>query len=395
MHIERNLFNIVKNEIKGKEVVILLGPRQVGKSYILNWLKKRVEKNKISTTFFDLENPLSIIQFNQSDTQVFNLLTRSGSVIFIDEFHYIKNASKLFKAVYDSEHKVKIFAYGSSSIEIHKHLKESLAGRRWLIKVPPLSIGELENKMGKKAHDYYLKFGGLPGVINKGNKLERMKHLQELVQAYLIKDIKGLVKEENIRAFNMLLYLLAQTQGSLISLHSLSREIGLTARSIQRYIDIMQHTFVLGVLPSFSGNLGNELKKSKKYYLYDIGIRNALLKDFRGIKQRNDKGSVLESAVYLNISSHLMPNEELRFWRTRDGREVDFVLVRDRQPIPIEVKSNLSKLKVPKGIESFLRRYPKVSNAYVANNTLEGCVKYNKTKVHFVHWSTINQKILK
>ena len=391
MHIERELFNIVKKEVKGKEVVILLGPRQVGKSYILNWLKKGVDKSKIPATFFDLENPQVLIKFNQPDTHVFDLLTQSGRVIFIDEFHYIKNASKLFKAIYDSKHRVKIFASGSSSIEIHKHLKESLAGRRWLIKVPPLTVKELENKMGKKAHDYYLRFGGLPGVINKSNESERMKHLQELVQAYLIKDIKGLIKEENIRAFNMLLYLLAQTQGSLISLHSLSREIGLTARSVQRYIDIMQHTFVLGALSSFSRNLGNELKKSKKYYLYDVGIRNALLKDFRGINQRNDRGIVLESAVYLNIVSNLMPNEDLRFWRTRDGKEVDFVLVRNRQPIPIEVKSNLKKLNVPNGIESFLRRYPKVSNAYVANNALEGCVKHNKTKVHFIHWSKIKQ----
>ena len=395
MHIERDLFHIVENEVKGKEVVILLGPRQVGKSYILTWLKKRVEKGNINASFFDLENPETLIQFNQPDTKVFDLLTRSGRVIFIDEFHYIKNASKLFKAIYDSKHRVKIFASGSSSIEIHKHLKESLAGRRWLIKVPPLTIEELENKMGKKAHDYYLRFGGLPGVINKRNKPGRMKHLQELIQAYLIKDIKGLIKEENIRAFNMLLYLLAQTQGSLISLHSLSREIGLTARSVQRYIDIMQHTFILGALSSFSRNLGNELKKSKKYYLYDVGIRNALLKDFRGINQRDDKGSILESAVYLNASSNLMPNEELRFWRTRDGKEVDFVFVRDRQPIPIEVKSNLNKLNVPNGIKSFLRRYPKTPNAYVANNVLEGCVKHDKTKVHFVHWRKINRKLLK
>jgi hypothetical protein len=190
----------------------------------------------------------------------------------------------------------------------------------------------------------------------------------------------------------MLLYLLAQSQGSLISVENLSREIGLSARSVQKYIDIMQHTFVLGVLSSFSRNLGNELKKSKKCYLYDIGIRNALIKDFRGLAQREDKGCILESAVYLNLMSNLLPNEDLKFWRTRDGKEVDFVLIRDRQPIPIEVKSNLSKMSVPRGLKAFLKRYPNALKAYVVNNTVEGEVKYQKTKIRFIHWSLCNRK---
>ena len=395
MHIDRELFRIAEDHIKGKEVVILLGPRQVGKSYILKWLKKRIEKDNISASFFDLENPATLLQFNQPDTEVFKLLTKSGRIVFIDEFHYLKNASRLFKAVYDSNHRAKIFASGSSSIEIHRHLKESLAGRRYLLKVVSLTVQELENKFGKKAHDYYLKFGGLPGVINKKNRQERMNHLQELIQTYLIKDIKGLIKEENVRAFNMLLYLLAQSQGSLVSVENLSREIGLTARSVQKYIDIMQHTFVLGVLSSFSRNLGNELKKSKKYYLYDIGIRNALIKDFRGIAQREDKGSILENAVYLSLTSNLMPNEDLKFWRTRDGQEVDFVLIRDRQSIPIEVKSNLKKMIIPKGLEAFLRKYPNVSKAYVVNNSVEGEMKHQKTKVRFIHWSQCTTKEIK
>ncbi len=395
MHIERELFKIAESQAEGKEVIILLGPRQVGKSYILKWLKRKIENQKIKASFFDLENPETLLRFNRSDAEVFRLLTESGRVVFIDEFHYLKNASKLFKAVYDSRHRVKIFASGSSSIEIHKHLKESLAGRRSLLKVVPLTIHELENKMGKKAWDYYLRFGGLPGVINKKNENERMSHLQELIQAYLIKDIKGLIKEENVRAFNMLLYLLAQSQGSLVSVENLAREIGLTARSIQKYIDIMQHTFVLGVLSSFSNNLGNELKKSKKYYLYDIGIRNALVKDFRRFSRREDKGCVLETAVYLSLTSNLMPNEDLKFWRTRDGKEVDFILIRDRQPIPIEVKSNLKKMIVPNGLETFLKKYPDVSQAYVVNNSLEGEMKYQKTKVRFIHWSQCSRDVIK
>ena len=156
----------------------------------------------------------------------------------------------------------------------------------------------------------------------------------------------------------------------------------------------MQHTFVLGSLSSFSRNLGNELKRSKKYYLYDIGIRNALIKDFRKFSQREDKGCILESAVFLSLSSKLMPNEDLKFWRTRDGKEVDFVLIRDRQPIPIEVKSNLKKMCIPPGLKSFLRKYPDTSKAYIVSNGIKGNIKHQKTQVRFIHWSLFSHNLI-
>ena len=391
MHLDRTIYPEILSELKRRETTILLGARQVGKTYLLKWLKRDLDKKGVPSTFFNLEDPEHLRLFNQPEDRLFSLLTTSGKVVFIDEFHYLKNASRLFKAVFDSSRRVKIFASGSSSLEIHKHLKESLVGRRHLIKIYPLSYAELEKRLGKQTQDYYFRFGGLPGVIQESTRKNQARLLEDMIQAYLLKDIKSLIKEENIRAFNTLLYLLAQSQGSLTNVDSLSRQIGLTARSVQKYLDIMAHTYVLHPLPSFSRNLGNELKKSKKYYLYDLGIRNALLKDFRKIDDRDDKGPLAESMVFLNLFQRLEPNEELRFWRTQDGHEVDFILLRDRQPIAIEVKNTLNEMQVPSGLKAFLKRYPETKYAVVFNNSIEGKINCDKIPVYFKSLNKISE----
>ena len=388
MHINRFLFDQVLEELRRPEITILLGPRQVGKTYILKWLKARLDQRGVPSTFFNLENPEDLRKFSQPPREIYKLLMSSGKVIFIDEFHYLKNASQIFKAVFDEKKGVKIFASGSSSVEIHKHLKESLAGRRRLIQVPPLSFDELQRVFKSKTSDYYFMYGGLPGVIQEKTKNNRINLLSDLLQAYLLKDIKGLIKEENIRSFNMLLYLLAQTQGSIVNVENLSRDIGLSAPSIHKYLDILQHTYVAKSVASYSRNIGNELKKSKKYYFYDIGIRNALLKDFRIFNKREDKGFLLETAVFLHLSSTLKANEEIYSWRTRDGQKIDFILVKDRQPTPIEVKNSLGDPDVPNGIKSFIRRYPHTTRAYVLNNN--NCIKkmrFQKTQIIYLPWN--------
>ena len=176
MHISRAIYPDIVSELKRKETVILLGARQVGKTYLLKWLKKDLDQKKILSVFFNLEDPQTLRLFNQSDEKLFHLLTHSGKVVFVDEFHYLKNASRLFKAIFDGPKKVKIYASGSSSIEIHKHLKESLTGRRRLVSIFPLSYLELKTKLGAKTSDYYFCFGGLPGVAQEAGRRSRQSH---------------------------------------------------------------------------------------------------------------------------------------------------------------------------------------------------------------------------
>ena len=314
--------------------------------------------------------------FNKSDDQVLRMLTANVDVVFIDEFHYLKNASKIFKAIFDGNKKVKIFASGSSSIEMHKHIKESLAGRRLTTRIAPLSIGEFaqtaHNAAASDLYAQYVTYGGLPGLINVPAKSDKIRILDELLATYIQKDIKGLIKEENIRAFNHLIYLLAENQGSLISENSLSREVGLTAATINKHLSLLEKTYVCYPVYSYARKMGNELKKSKKIYFYDLGIRNALLKDFGSPHLRIDKGAVNESFVFLQLAYALKPNMEIRFWRNKLEQEIDFVVLKDRRPFLIEVKTKLAGREITPAMKTFMTHYPETIGGIVFSENMVG-----------------------
>ena len=382
--IKRDIVHRLEQELANPEILVLLGPRQVGKTTLLKTLENYAHRQGHKTVFFDLEQPQVLADFNRSDSEIVKLISGSGDIVFIDEFQYVRNISKIFKAIFDAGKKIKIVCSGSSSLEIHKHLKESLAGRRFLYRIYPLEYSEIKNSnAGSKLEDY-LRFGGMPGLTHAASNDRKQQILNELLGSYIQKDVKSLVKEENISAFNHLLYLLAENQGSTISVHSLSAEVGLSSKAINRYLDILEQTYVNYRVYSYSRNLGNELKKSCKTYLYDLGIRNMLLKDFSVVADRPDKGAIFETFVFLKLHSALLPNEEIKFWRTKDGGEVDFILLKDRKPIPIEVKSKLISPEVPSGLKRFLSRYGSVNSAYVVNENINKEVHYEGCRIHFV-----------
>lgn len=381
--IKRNIFNRLQQELTRPEIIILLGPRQVGKTTLLRMLEDYAKQQGFKTAFFDLEQPEVLADFNRLDKEILRMISESGEVVFIDEFQYVRNISKIFKAIFDSKKKVKIICSGSSSIEIHRHLKESLAGRRFLYHIFPLEFIEIQNSRPDFQFEDYLRFGGMPGLTQTDSIERKQQILNELVGSYILKDVKSLVKEENIRAFNHLLYLLAEKQGSIISVHSLSAEVGLSSKAINHYLDILEETYVNYRIYSYSQNLGNELKKSCKTYLYDLGVRNMLLKDFSVVSSRPDKGIILESFVFLKLQAMISHNMEIKFWRTKDGSEVDFILLKDRKPIPIEVKSKIASAEVPASLKRFIGRYPAVKSAYIINEQIEAEVKHMDCLIHF------------
>lgn len=382
--IKRLIINVLRNEINQPHINILLGARQVGKTTILKTLENIARQQGLTTSFFDLEQPSVLAKLNQSEEHLIALIGQSAQVVFIDEFQYLKNASKIFKAIFDGDLKTKIFCSGSSALEIHKHLKESLAGRRFIFRIYPLQWQEIKKMPHPMSFDDYILYGGMPALTQDMTHQRKQAILEELLSAYILKDVKALIKEENIRAFNHLIYLLAQQQGSTISTESLAREIGLSPKAISRYLDILEATYVNSRLHSYSTNLGNELKKSCKTYLYDTGIRNSILKDFSVLKDRQDKGVLLESFVFLKLKTILAPNMDIKFWRTKEGHEVDFILLVNRKPWPIEVKSKLSNPEIPSGLKRFLARYPRTKQAYIVNENLSQRVEFKSCAIRFI-----------
>jgi uncharacterized protein len=383
MHeMSREIYPFLVDDFHRPEITILVGARQVGKTFLLRKLYRHALVQKLRARFFDLEQPDHLMLFNCGESEIVRLLTEGLDAVFLDEFYYLKNASHIFKAIFDSGRKVKIFASGSSALEIHRHMNESLAGRKRVFHIYPCGFAEMKQSWGKETLRTYLRFGGLPGLAGL-DEPERLRLLSDIVQSYVLKDIKSLIREENIRAFNHLLYLLAQNQGSLISVAGLAREIGLTQKTVESHLNILQQTRVAFPVCSFSSNLGNELKKSRKSYLFDIGIRNMLLKDFRAGHERLDGGAILETFVFLELNRQVDPISEIRFWRTKDGREVDFIFIRNREPFPVEVKSTVRADMLPPGLSAFLGRYPKTRRAFVLNLTTEAEIQFGKTQVLF------------
>jgi len=381
MEIKRNIFNTLSDTLSGPEVVILLGARQVGKSTLMERLEV-LFKGKREVRKFNLEFPDDLLFFSKSESELFSELTLvPDTILFIDEFHYLKNASKLFKSIYDLKKNIKIIASGSSSLEIHKHLKESLVGRQKIFKVYPLSFSEWKQTKGKL--DEFLIMGGMPGLVHINERDEKIEYLSQIVQTYLLKDIKGLIKEENVRAFNHILFFLAENQGQIISTSSMANEVKMTSKTIEHYLNILEQTYVVYGLHSYSNKLSNELKKSRKYYYYDIGVRNSLVKNFKLPKNRKDKGFIYESYVFLELHKKLKANIDLRFWRTKQGDEVDFVWIEDLVPIPIEVKSQYTDINPPKSLIKFMKNYPEAPYGIIFNEDRNEDTTYMDYKIRY------------
>ena len=396
MNLKRNVYAALEAEIFKPEVSILQGSRQVGKTFLLKELKQEVQKQGKRIKYYNLEIPSDLIQFNTSDVLIYETLTQDTDVLFIDEFHYLQNASQMFKAIYDSDYSIKIFASGSSSIEMHKHLKESLAGRRLLTKIYPLTFDELQQEQWDTAllMEAYFLYGGLPGLTHLEQKDEKIRMLSEIYATYIQKDIKALIKEENLRSFNMLLFLIATYQGSLISVNKIANEVGLTARTIEKYLEILTQTFIVYPIASYSRNIANELKKSRKIYLYDLGIRNVILKNFSATTERTDIGAIVETFVVLQLVPLLRPNMELMFWRDKAQNEIDFVLLEDNKPCIIEVKTTLKEAVIPKAMKIFIDHYPETRFGVVFSLNFTGQSVYKDKPIFFKTLTEVNQIFL-
>ncbi len=360
-------------------------------AFLLRELETEAQKRDLTTRYFDLEIPDDLLSLGATDREQFDTLTSSGDVIFVDELYRLKNISHVFKVIFDSrKKKPKIFASGSSALELHTHLKESLVGRVIFNRIFPLTLSELRQQRSYKDKDA-LVTGGMPGLVNLAKTDNIPKELQSIVATYINRDIKGMVREENVRAFNHLMYLLAEQQGSVVVAANIANEIGMSKTTVEKYFEILSQTYVCHTVSNYARNLGNELKKSRKRFLFDIGIRNSIIKDFRSISERSDAGFLKEGFVALNLIRQLKANMELRFWRTKQGHEVDFIVIKNRLPYPIEVKSNLKKVEIPDGLKRFLNAYEDAPEAIVFNDRLTDEINYSGRRIRFLPWSMVDE----
>jgi len=359
--------------LDGSKVIILYGARQVGKSTLLSLIKENKKKMQI----LSCEDPHVKEALESKNVSRIKLLFNNAELVALDEAQRIENIGLVLKWMYDSnDFSAQIIATGSSSFELSNRITEPLTGRNIKFYIYPLSVQEMIDHFGGQwviSHlEELLIYGQYPEIVmSEPDKKEHL--LRNLATDYLYQDVLQFEKLNNSNDLLKLLKLLAFQVGSEVSYLELSNEMGIAAQTVERYIDLLEKNFVIFRLDSFSRNLRNELKKSKKFYFYDLGIRNALISNFNFMEYRHDKGAIWENfCIVERMKFNALHQKSLNsyFWRTYDQAEIDLIEESGGHLDIFEFKYSLKKKKV-KFPSSFLEAYPVRSTNIITKNNFE------------------------
>jgi predicted AAA+ superfamily ATPase len=338
--------------MKPNKVLVVYGPRQVGKTTLLkNWLKTSKEKVRfVIGDNIDVQRVLS-----SRDLSLIQDYVSGYSLLVIDEAQNIPNIGRNVKIMIDQIPDLKIIITGSSSLELAGQIGEPLVGRKTNLFMYPISQLELKTTMNsfdlKNNKEEYLVYGGYPEVVTENNKNEKQLLLEDIAHSYLLKDILVLDKVKRPKVLVDLLRLLAFQIGGEVSLSELSSNLHVDIKTVIRYLDLMEKSFILYNLRGFSRNLRKEVNKKSKYYFYDNGVRNALINNFNPLYMRNDVGQLWENFLFMErMKKRSYKNifANIYFWRTWDQKEIDLIEERDGILYGYDFKLNLTKLKSSK-----------------------------------------------
>lgn len=341
-----------------KKVLILYGPRQVGKTTLITEFLKTYSGTYRFDTGDDIET--RNVFLSESKSQLLDY-AGSNSLIVIDEAQRIAGIGLGLKILVDALPCTYFLITGSSSIEPMGQVGEPLTGRKKTLFLYPLSQKELipnQNRFDmKRSLESYLLFGGYPEVFNIQDKKGKENYLKELTHSYLLKDILEMDKVKNSQLLLDLLRSLAFQIGGEVSLSELSRNLGINAKTVARYIDLLEKSFIIYGLSGFSRNLRKEITKMRKFYFYDNGIRNALISNFNPLSLRNDAGMLWENFIFmerLKKRSYDDINANIFFWRTWDKEEIDLIEEREGHLFGFEFKyKSQKKLKIGSWQQSY------------------------------------------
>lgn len=369
--IHRILQDKIDNKLFKGKAIILLGSRQTGKTSLLNALFPNKEEI-IWLNGDDLE--VQEIVSNMS-TARWKALIGDKKILVIDEAQLIKDVGLRMKLVTDNLKDVQLVATGSSAFELANRLNEPLTGRKWEYRIFPLSFAEmvahhgLLDELGLLTHR--MVYGYYPEVVTSQGNEREVLHM--LTDSYLYKDIFAFGGIKKSTKLITLLQALAYQVGSQVSYAELANTCGLDGKTVESYIDILEKSYIVFRLPSFSRNLRNELKHSRKIYFYDNGVRNALISNFSPVAIRTDVGALWENFL---VSERFKRNEyndhwcNRYFWRTHKQKEIDYLEEYDGQLHAYEFKYNPKKeAKAP---TDFAEAYPDATFEEITPKNVEG-----------------------
>lgn len=398
--IKRALLARLKRHLSQKEISLIIGPRQSGKTTLMLLLKEYLEKTGQKTVFLnlDIEADNQFLTTQAKLIQKIQLeIGRQKGFVFIDEIQRKENAGLFLKGIYDMNLPYKFIVSGSGSLELKEKIHESLVGRKRIFKLSTLNFEEFVNfktnyQYEKKLQDFfnlekektgnlleeYLNFGGYPRVVLAQTTQEKRATLEEIFQSYLEKDISYLLKVKKTEVFSQLTRLSSSQIGNLVNFSEISSTLGLSAKTVKNYLWYLEKTFILEKVAPFFRNIRKEISKSPIYYFCDLGLRNYSL------------GTPINGFLFQNFVFNILKEKigsgpgKIYFWRTKDRAEVDFIIDTTQGSFPIETKySHLKEAKLTRSFKSFIKKYqPK--KAFVVNLGLKTTFPFKKTKIHFI-----------
>lgn len=369
--IKRTLETTIRQKLFKGKAILLFGPRQSGKSTLIETVLKGLDK--------------PFLYMNGDEADVREILTETTStklkalvgnkeIVFIDEAQRIPNIGLTLKLFTDQIKNVQVIATGSSAFELSSQVNEPLTGRKYEYLLYPLSFSEMVQYQGllheKRSIEHRLVYGYYPEIVTK--KGEERELLKLLASSYLYKDLLMLDQIKKPLLLEKLLKALALQVGSEISYHEIAQTIGSDNKTVDKYIDLLEKTFVVFRLPAFSRNVRNEIKKGKKIYFYDCGIRNAIINNFRPPNSRTDVGALWENFVIAERMKHLHYQHmdvAHYFWRTTQQQEIDLIEEQGDQLTAFEFKwSRKEKVRFP---QTFTENYPHAETKVITPENVE------------------------
>ena len=346
--ITRSLLDRIKDRLNKGKAIVLVGPRQVGKTTLINALLK-----DISYLFLDGDDSVVMDTLSGANTETLKSIIREYKYVFIDEVQRIPNIGLKLKIIVDHIKDVQVIVSGSSVLDIHNLTQERLTGRKFEFQMFPVSWTEFENNVGymkaQQQLEIRLLYGMYPDVINNfGNEYEILKNL---VSSYLYKDILALTGIRKSEVLEKILQALALQIGSEVSYNEIAQLVGVDKNTVSNYIDLLEKSFVIFRLNSFSRNVRNEIKANRKIYFYDNGVRNMLIGNFNFLAFRQDKGALWENFLIserMKVLSYQNSMAKPYFWRTTQQQEVDYVETVADEVNAYEFKWKAKKVKLSK-----------------------------------------------
>lgn len=379
----RQVVKKLKNWIDRDEIIVIYGARQVGKTSLLRLLQKDLDAQGKKTIFIDLED-IELRTALKTSRTLISYLEALGWIrgerlyVFLDEIHYMENAPSVLKYVHDHYPELKFIITGSSSLKLKFKMGEPLTGRKVVFVLYPLSFFEFLNFTGKTelmevlsrfgpkpipeplltqitaVYEDYVIYGGYPKVALTPSREMKIHVLKEIQTTYVEREIRSLVAEESYGKFRSLVEYLAAQNGGFVNVTEISKEVGIARDTVMRYLSILEETFIVARIKPWARNRQKEITRMPKLYFLDTGFLNYIIKNFGGLSLRANAGTLVESAILTTLLREMEYSEEVRFWRTKSKDEVDFILRRGREIIPIEVKWS-ERMKIPAGLRILMK----------------------------------------